>query len=171
MTPDHPPGQTAPATLDPFERDVLPVLRHFLATHRHPATQSWEHGFAIAVNRWGEPRGLALAYDLSHLARAAHAATQGRLRAGDPLCLDARARLTEDEIYLLHMLHHMRRDATPAARLALSALTRGRMDRELIRAGLSFAARYPAAPRQTALQPARERAKTGTSGPRLSLVT
>ena len=72
---------------------------------------------------------------------------QGDFAFNDPLDLDTRDLLTADEAQFIAMLHHMRRDETGKARDAVDALTRGQMDPDLIRAGLSFADRFPSGAR------------------------
>ena len=131
---------------DAFEAGLLPVLRHFLTSFASPELQTWQFAYTTAAERWGDSLGLAAAQALLRVVRALLSARPGGLTFQDPLCLDARDSVTEDERLVLEMLHHMRRDDTPPARDTVEVLTDGRMDPDVIRAGLSFARRFPAGP-------------------------
>lgn len=130
---------------DTFETGLLPVLRHFLTSFASPELQAWQFAYTTAAERWGDSIGLAAAQALLPIIRALLCARPDGLAFQDPLCLDARDSVTEDETLVLEMLHHMRRDDTPMARDTVEVLTHGRMDPDVIRAGLSFARRFPAA--------------------------
>ncbi len=131
--------------LDATEQGLLVVVRHFLTSFAKPETQAWIMAFGIASERWGQSDGARMAQGLLAVLQAALQARQGRsFQFSDPLCEGCRHKATADEAALLTMLHHMRRDHTGAARLALADLTLGQMDAGLIRAGLSLAALFPA---------------------------
>lgn len=147
--------------LDPFEEGLLPVLRHFLQCLAQPERQSWQFAYQIAVERWGESQGLPIAHALFKLVQFTLKARRVGFDTIDPLELDDRAFVTRDEQAFLQMLHHMRRDETPRARQAVANVTGCTMDPDVIRAGLSFADRFPAG---------EIRAKNQTSRPKLQLV-
>jgi len=128
--------------LDTFERSCLPILRHFCEAHANPNTQAWHRAFILAVECWGETLGLAAAHLLSKYMRAVLKARADGFSFQDPLDIDKRGFVTEDEAHLLTVLHHMRRDQTGSARDAVADLTLGQMDPYVIRAGLTFAARF-----------------------------
>ncbi|TNJ43011.1 hypothetical protein [Phaeobacter sp. B1627] len=128
---------------DEFETRLLAPMRHFLTASAAPGCQAWHRAFVIAAENWGETHGLAVAYALWPVLRETHALLGSELSYNDPLDMDMRGLLTPDEARLLYMLHHMRRDETAQARDAVEALSRGRLEPELIRAGLSFADRFP----------------------------
>ncbi|NIZ13647.1 hypothetical protein [Phaeobacter sp. HF9A] len=132
---------------DPFETRLIAVMRHFLTTAAAPGSQAWHRGFVVAAETWGETHGLAVAYALWPVVRELLALRGGDVAYKDPLDLDLRDFLSPDEAQFIAMLHHMRRDETPEARDAVEALTRGRMEPALIRAGLSFADRFPSGAR------------------------
>ncbi|WP_261399813.1 hypothetical protein [Leisingera daeponensis] len=136
--------------LDDFEAGLLPLLRHFLAGLRRPGGQGWQHAFHTAAERWGETYGLAVAYALFKIIRALEDVRPERLNSHDALCLETRECLTADEQALLQMIHYMRRDQTPAARQAVADAALGRMDPQVIRAGLAFARRFPCSGAETA---------------------
>lgn len=140
MSSMFPPDTMSP---DDFEQGLLVLARHFVTSANDTATQAWQHAFAVAIERWGEDRGLAIAYRLHKVIRSVTACRAVRLKVNDPLCLDGRKLATEDEHNLIGMLHHMRRDNTPAARDAVDRLTHGRMDPYVVRAGLDLANRFP----------------------------
>ncbi|MFW8594145.1 hypothetical protein [Cribrihabitans neustonicus] len=129
--------------LDAFETALLPLLRHFAASPRAPGSQAWHLAYQTAAERWGESFGLPLAHALAALVGRADALIGG-LTCHDALEPATRQRVTADEAAFLRMLHHMRRDRTPAARQAVAELAQGRMDAGLIRCGLSLARRFPA---------------------------
>lgn len=122
--------------LDDFEHGLLIVLRYIFRPEGADCTP-----YLIAVERWGEEVGLPVAYRLINLAAALNHC-KSDLKFKDPLCLDQRVSATRDEVLVLLMLHHMRRDQTSAARHCIEELTGGRMDPHLIRIGLSFAFRF-----------------------------
>jgi hypothetical protein len=130
--------------LDDFEQGLLPVLRHFIISLAHPERQTWQFAYQIAAQRWGETLGLPVAQALLALVQQTRQARHHRFECLDPLDLEDRSHISRDEQALLQMLHHMRRDETPRARAALANLTGGTMDPNVIRAGLSFAARFSA---------------------------
>lgn len=138
-----PTGAQAALRLDDFEAGLLPVLRHFLNSLEVPERQGWQHAYHTAAERWGESFGLAVAYTLFTVLRAVADVRPSRLACQDALCLETRSSLTADEAALLRMIHHMRRDQTASARQAVAAVTGGRMDPQVIRAGLAFARRFP----------------------------
>jgi len=138
---------------DPFEERLLAVLRHLLTAAALPQSQAWHRAFVIAAENWGEQQGLAVAHALWPVVREVLALRGGAFAFNDPLDLDSREVLSPDELLLLAMLHHMRRDQTGEGRDAVEALTQGQMDPDLIRAGLSFADRFPCGARQR-LRPA-----------------
>lgn len=128
---------------DPFEAGVLAITRHFMTGFDAPHLQAWQTGFAVAVERWGQDIGLNAAYAVLKLVQALRRARYD-FEYNDPLCTNARVWVTADEARLMRMLHHMRRDQTNDARDTLDKLTKGRMDPQVIRAGLTLAARFGA---------------------------
>ncbi len=130
--------------LDAFEAGLLPVLRHFVLSLTRPESQSWQFAYKIAAERWGDSLGLPVAQSLFKLVQFILKARRVGFDAIDPLALEERDFVTRDEQALLQMLHHMRRDDTPRAREAVANVTGCTMDPDVIRAGLSFADRFPA---------------------------
>jgi hypothetical protein len=144
------------AEFDGFERGLLPVMRHFILSLTQPETQAWQHAFSVATERWGRDQGLVLAHLVFKIIKATLHTRPLGLAFNDPLCVETRSELTCDERALLRMLHHMRRDETPAARDALNELTGGYPDAHLIQAGLTLASQFPTngvRPGQTARRP------------------
>lgn len=129
---------------DGFEIGLMAVMRHFLMARQRPDSQAWEHAFQVAVERWGDEIGLAAAFKASAIIRAVLKTRKGSFDYCDPLDPDQRGQVAQDEILLIRMIHHMRRDNTTAARDAVDQLAHGRMDPDLIRAGLALAHRFPA---------------------------
>ncbi|MEM6385489.1 MAG: hypothetical protein AAF718_04545 [Pseudomonadota bacterium] len=130
--------------LDEFERGILKVLRQFLVAHQAPETQAWHRGFLIAVERWGEPLGLAAAHASSKFLKALLRGRGDLLTFNDPLSTLARDFATDHEALMMIALHALRRDQTSTARDAISELTNGRLDPEAVHAGLAFASRFSA---------------------------
>ncbi|WP_299423328.1 hypothetical protein [uncultured Shimia sp.] len=129
---------------DDFEIGLLPVLRHLCVSAQSADPKSWSRAFDIAVERYGEAIGLPAAHGLHKIVLSVFACRAGGLEVKDPLDTEARKDITDDEVQMLSMVHHMRRDNSAAARSAVAFVTRGRMDPVLIRAGLTFANRFPA---------------------------
>lgn len=127
-----------PESLDPVSRGLLPVLRHFLSGLQQPGSTGWQTAFAIAVEVWGEGRGLAVAFRAQKFLAALLRSRPVPLRHADPLCPLARMTLTDDECLLLAFLLHMRDDETSRARDVLAALTGGRVEAAVVRTGLEL---------------------------------
>lgn len=144
MIPDDPqpvrPVATPPDSLD---AGLLAVARHFMVTLAQPANQSWHSALTIATERWGAERGPQIAMALFALLQALERARPAPLRHCDPLCLAQRARITPEEAALLALLRAMARDLTAEARRQVAALTGGRLDPGVIRAGLAVARLLP----------------------------
>ncbi|MBO6919203.1 MAG: hypothetical protein JJ858_12280 [Rhizobiaceae bacterium] len=135
---------------DEFELGLLAVLRHFSKSYTVPENQTWQHAYLIAAERWGERIGLSTAYALMKVIQAVSRCRPNGLHVQDPLCISARKHATEDEIALIGMLHHMRRDETPQARNFIQTLAYGRNDPAIVHAGLSFASRFSLGKRRSA---------------------
>lgn len=135
------PHPMAALGLDDFEQSLLPIARHLWQAQEGRSVDAWPRAFHTASERWGETIGLALAHHLSKLIRAV-ADCRDCFAHHDPLSLSERSSLTDDEEQFFWMVHHMRRDQTPEAREAVLRITQGTMDPHVIRAGLSFAARF-----------------------------
>lgn len=131
---------------DEFEQQLLPVVRLFVQAFETPEDHSWHRAFALSADTWQEPVGLSIAHRLQKLVRSVLRCRGWVFQANDPRFASDNDRLTEDESLLLGMLHHMRRDDTKQARGCVERLTRGFMDPDVIRNGLSFAARFPSGP-------------------------
>ncbi|NVO56332.1 hypothetical protein HW561_11080 [Rhodobacteraceae bacterium B1Z28] len=137
------PVKNPQAEFDDFERGLLPVMRHFILSFAEPETLAWQQAYSIAIERWGQDQGLNLAHLVFKIVKATlHCRPEG-LAFNDPLCVDYRLEVTCDERALLKMVHHMRRDETPAARDAVGQITGGYPDAHLIQAGLTLANRFP----------------------------
>ncbi|KIC41983.1 hypothetical protein RA27_00800 [Ruegeria sp. ANG-R] len=135
---------------DNFEKGLLIVARHHLDALRCPETQAWHLAYSIASERWGDRIGLPVAHLLARFLKFVVQSRDGVFAHIDPFCADSRDLITTDEASLLFVLHHMRRDETPAARQAVEDLTLGRLDPDVIRSGLTFADRFPSGPRPDA---------------------
>ncbi|MFS4580979.1 hypothetical protein [Phaeobacter sp. C3_T13_0] len=129
--------------LDAFEVTLLPQLRHFMTCLLHPESQAWQLAYRSASERWGDTYGLAVAHALFKVVRCLYDIRGDLYQVHDALNLETRASVTADESAFLRMLHHMRRDETPAARDAVADLTGGWMEPHVIRAALAFAHRFP----------------------------
>ncbi|WP_405117391.1 hypothetical protein L0Z64_03980 [Phaeobacter sp. BS23] len=140
------PGEAALADLglDAFEAALLPQLRHFNTCLQTPQSQAWQLAYRSASERWGDIFGLAVAHALFKVVRCLYDLRGHHYVGHDALTLETRTVVTADEAAFLRMIHHMRRDDTPAARDAVADLTGGWMDPHVIRAALSFADRFPA---------------------------
>ncbi|WP_196223530.1 hypothetical protein [Roseibium sp. RKSG952] len=128
---------------DDFELGLLPVMRHFILSFADPDTQSWQHAYSTAIERWGVDQGLNIAHLVYKIVKVTLHCRPAGLAFNDPLCLEQRGSLTCDELALMKMLHHMRRDNTPEARDAVNLVTGGYPDAHLIQAGLTLANRFP----------------------------
>lgn len=128
--------------LDPIERAILPVLRHFLHAFQEPGSLSWRIGFATAVGTWGEARGLAIANAAQNFVAASLQARGVPIRYADPLDLNQRKELTLDEHAMLGVMTQMRNDNSAAARLQIEALIGSQIRANVIRTGLVLASHF-----------------------------
>ncbi|MCG7521550.1 hypothetical protein [Ruegeria sp. Ofav3-42] len=129
---------------DTFETGLLVVARHHLDALRCPETQAWHLAYSIAAERWGDSIGLPAAHLLARFVKYVMQCRNDGFDYNDPFCEHSRGLVTVDEATLLNALHFMRRDDTSAARDAVESLTKGRLDPDVIRSGLTFANRFPA---------------------------
>ncbi|SDW97028.1 hypothetical protein SAMN05444358_10274 [Ruegeria halocynthiae] len=129
---------------DSFEKGILIVARHHLDALRCPESQAWHLAYSIAAERWGDRIGFPAAHLLARFLKHVSLCRDGVLGHIDPFCEHSRDLIALDEVELLYVVHFMRRDNTSAARNAVEDLTRGRMDPDVIRSGLTFANRFPA---------------------------
>lgn len=97
--------------------------------------QSWQHAYVVAAERWGEQIGLSVAYLLTKVVRAVRSCRPNGLSVQDPLCREEKNFATKDEVALISMLHHMRRDETSDARNSVQILAFDRNDQAIIHAG------------------------------------
>ncbi|MEL6100875.1 MAG: hypothetical protein AAFR68_06115 [Pseudomonadota bacterium] len=134
-------GTLATYGFDSFECGVLSVARYFLSSFDAPVQQGWQMAFGIAVERWGQEIGLPAAFAILKLVRSI-CDVRANFIYQDPSCPLARARVSQDEVLMMRMLHHMRREETSDARNCVDALTCGLMDPHVIRAGLTVATRF-----------------------------
>jgi hypothetical protein len=126
--------------LDPVSKALLPVLRHFLSCLQGDVPGAWQQGFLDAVETWGEARGLAIAHRGQAFLAALLRSRKGRLAYCEPCCTGPHHAVSDDELSLLALLRHLREDQPGLARNKMAALTRGRIDAEVVRSGLAFAA-------------------------------
>lgn len=131
---------------DTFEVGLLAVTRHFLDALRCPETHAWHQAYTIAAERWGDRIGLPAAHLLARFVKFVIRSRNNGFDHIDPFCRHRRGLVTPDEAMLLLTLHYMRRDDTPAARQSVENLTKGLLDPDVIRSGLTFANRFPAGP-------------------------
>lgn len=138
---------------DAFEIDLLQVARRFLVAFENPLESGWHNAYSLAAETWNESPGLSVAHYLQKLLWGLSRCRSEKLVYQNPFCPKARTLVTEDERNLLGMLHHMRRDQTPQARLCVEALTDGHMDPDVVRAGLAFSTRFSAGSRFKSRRP------------------
>ena len=50
------------AQLDTMSMALLPLIRYFYLALRDPNSHGWRHGFDCAIGKWGQERGLTIAY-------------------------------------------------------------------------------------------------------------
>ncbi|WP_147112472.1 hypothetical protein [Tateyamaria sp. syn59] len=127
--------------LDPFEAGVLAVARYLFCAEVEPERRTWFVAFSVAGERWGPDIGLPVAFAVAKLVRALHD-VRADFAFHDPYGPESRVQATGDEVLMMRMLHHMRRDETADARDAVEALTRGCMDPYVIRSALALAGRF-----------------------------
>lgn len=135
-------------SFDEFECHALDVLRFFWEGFYLPESQSWRHGYSLAIDYWGETMGLAAAHRLQKLAEAIHRCCGSQFSYVKPFGEDLCDCVTHDEEAAIEMLHFMRREETTLARNAVDDLTRSHMDPDIIRTALAFAERFSCGPKR-----------------------
>lgn len=128
----------APPSLSPVDRAVLPVMRHFLDAFSEPETFAWRTGYSIAIQRWGEARGLAIANAVQVFLVSVLSKRPVPLQYNDPLDVEARQTLTQDEADLLVLLEQLRQDSARPARETIAKLTGGHVRASIVQAGLKL---------------------------------
>lgn len=126
---------------DLFEAGVLAVARYLFCAEVAPERRTWFVAMSVASERWGPDIGLPVAYALAKMVRALHD-MRPDFSFHDPYGSESRTRVTSDEVMMMRMLHHMRRDETADARDTVALLTRGTMDPYVIRTALALAGRF-----------------------------
>ena len=129
------------STLCPVSKAVLPIVRHFLDALLHPNSFGWRIAQTIAVGTWGEARGLAIAYDTQKFLTALLLYRKVPLSFNDPLNLELRDQLQNDEVAILNLLIAMQADKTAQARVCVLYLTQGQMRADVVKSALILAKR------------------------------
>ncbi|MEM8652600.1 MAG: hypothetical protein AAGF54_18880 [Pseudomonadota bacterium] len=129
--------------IDEFEIGLLTVTRYFLASVNKTSVENWQQGYTIASERWGETVGLRAAFYLWSLINSVLNSKSDVFLFHDPLNLETRGFVSEDEKLLIQTIHHMRRDQTSLARKAMFGLCNGVIDSETVKAGLMLSTRFP----------------------------
>ena len=138
MTTDLQDGLPGVSQLDPVNKAMLPVMRHFLNAFLQPKTLGWRPALTVAIGTWGESRGLAIAYSMQAFISAVLRARPAPVTYKDPLDTLARGGLTSDEVDLMALIASMRADRTGAARDIIARLTDGKIDTAIVRSGLEL---------------------------------
>lgn len=128
-------------TLCPVSKAVLPIIRHFLNALSEPKSFCWRIAQTIAVGTWGEARGLAIAYDTQKFLTALLLYRKVPLNFNDPLNLELRDQLQNDEVAILKLLIAMQADQTAQARVCVLYLTQGQMRAAVVQSALTLAKR------------------------------
>ena len=129
------------STLCPVSKAVLPIVRHFLNALSQPNSFGWRIAQTIAVGTWGEARGLAIAYDTQKFLTALLLYRKVPLSFNDPLNLELRDQLQNDEVAILNLLIAMQADKTAQARVCVLYLTQGQMRADVVKSALILAKR------------------------------
>ena len=124
--------------LDPVNKALLPVMRHFLNAFLTPESLGWRPALTAAVGTWGEGRGLAIAHSMQTFLSAVLKARPVPVAHNDPLDILSRGYLTSDEVDLLALIASMRTDRTGAARDIIARMTGGKVDAAIVRSGLEL---------------------------------
>ncbi|MEM8555847.1 MAG: hypothetical protein AAGF71_13600 [Pseudomonadota bacterium] len=132
----HPLHATA---FDNFELKLVPVFRHFIAAFRGQGLNAAHRGYDAASVAFGPATGLQIAHRFSATVMGLHQFGKPNLEVHDPLNSQDQHFLTQDELLFFEMIHYMRRNATHAAKGAISTLTDGRMDAGFMHEALTFA--------------------------------
>jgi hypothetical protein len=126
-------------TLEAVNKAVLPIIRHHLDALQGDNPLAWRISFQLATERWGEARGLALAHRAQVFLSNILACRPVPMETSDPLDVDQREKMTQDERKLMDLMTAMRSDQIASARELLAHLTGGRVTAQAVNSALSFA--------------------------------
>lgn len=133
------------ARFDPFERHILTLARLFMMTFHRPEMQTWAHAFEHAETLFGPVAGPVLNKAILSVVEQTRATRGSGFAYCDPYCPNCRPFLTNEERYLITVLHQLRRGRNNEAALQAMLLCEGRdttavMDRfqELIQRANGF---------------------------------
>ncbi|MFP7675192.1 hypothetical protein ACG74X_17730 [Marivita sp. S0852] len=159
---------------DPVDRALLPILRHAVYAFTCPERCAWRSAYMIAAERWGEPRGLALAHATIDLVSAV-LSKDITLEIQDPLDVQQRSEVTEQEHQILLMVRFMRQQDKANARNVMMQLCDGHIYAAVVRAALALASRLDhTGPNHTGPNytgPDQIRSVRNANAPRLSAVS
>ena len=85
------------AQLDKMSMALLPVIRYFYLTLGVLVSHGWRHGFDCAIGKWGQERGLTIAYAVQKFVCDLLRCRHSPLEFYDPLDIDIRKKISPDE--------------------------------------------------------------------------
>lgn len=109
-------GTPAIAWLDPFERDVLEIARHFFQAFSEPASHAWIEAFRKAEGVFPVPFGASIAHAILIAINALRLSRRRSFQFERPHSLTGEAFLTDTERYFMRILYDIRRHDRVSAR-------------------------------------------------------
>ncbi|WP_224826720.1 hypothetical protein [Cognatishimia sp. MH4019] len=111
--------------LNPFERNILAVARHFFQTFACPAGQIWIEGFRQADQLFAPHDAAQHAFGTLNTVQKMRIARKSTFKFSNPLCPGCASLLTENERQLTSALAAVRTSQRSAAHVHAMLLTEG----------------------------------------------
>ena len=139
MTAPNTSALPSPEYLDPVNRALLPIIRHFLISLQTSGAINWRIAFETSAQTWGEGRGSVIAFNLQNFLCEIIKNRSLPLKHCDPQDLKQRLRLEYDECEILGILTAMRTDNTKKARDGILRLMDNTVPSRVVETGLKLA--------------------------------
>jgi len=117
---------------DDFEKDTLVIARLFLMTFTKPQSHDWISAFESATARFGPPFGATIAMAISNVIRALGQCRTTSFQFINPHCSCCRAKICDEERYLLSALQATRQNRRSEARTFAMLVCEGNNAEKLI---------------------------------------
>jgi hypothetical protein len=127
------------ASLAPFERACIAILRCYCAAWSKPSAQGWERALDLAAEAFGEREGGRAARRVLDLMRALRASRRSTFHFNNPFCAGCSARLTDGERLLAAAVRAARDGDACAARTSAIVLCEGGPTESLLHAAHALA--------------------------------
>ncbi len=119
---------------DEFEKQVLQIARMFFVTFHVPNSQMWMEAFQFAEHEFPAPFGATLANAILIYVESMRRVRANSFNYHDPHCPGCSQQLTDEERYLISVIHHLRQGEMGQAQLNAMLLCEGRDSSKMLEA-------------------------------------